>query len=88
MELLERKLTYQRSLHLLEVNKNFHDPNQVKVVLDQAGFALYFSRSPIPYERDMVKRVNRSCLSTLACMHTRRNFSWSFLLCRWGLGET
>lgn len=28
------------------------DPNLVKVVVDVEGFALYFSRSPIPYERD------------------------------------
>lgn len=28
------------------------DPNCVKVVLDQKNFALYFSRTPIPYERD------------------------------------
>ena len=28
------------------------DPNVVKVVLDANGFALYFSRAPIPWDRD------------------------------------
>jgi 3-deoxy-manno-octulosonate cytidylyltransferase (CMP-KDO synthetase) len=29
-----------------------NNPNTVKVVVDQRNFALYFSRSPIPYPRD------------------------------------
>jgi 3-deoxy-manno-octulosonate cytidylyltransferase (CMP-KDO synthetase) len=29
-----------------------NNPNTVKVVIDQSDFALYFSRSPIPYPRD------------------------------------
>lgn len=33
-------------------NEEFKDPNVVKVVTDINGFALYFSRFPIPYVRD------------------------------------
>jgi 3-deoxy-manno-octulosonate cytidylyltransferase (CMP-KDO synthetase) len=32
--------------------QEFMDPNAVKVVTDSAGKALYFSRAPIPWERD------------------------------------
>ncbi len=32
--------------------RELHDPNVVKVVIDRDGFALYFSRAPIPYRRD------------------------------------
>ena len=31
-------------------------PDVVKVVVDEKGFALYFSRSPIPFPRDAVKK--------------------------------
>ncbi|MAO08645.1 MAG: 3-deoxy-manno-octulosonate cytidylyltransferase [Alteromonas sp.] len=32
--------------------KEISDPNAVKVVVDKDNFALYFSRSPLPYPRD------------------------------------
>lgn len=37
--------------------KEINDPNTVKVLVDQNSFALYFSRSPIPYPRDKNVRV-------------------------------
>ena len=38
--------------HAIESPEDFADPNVVKVVLDARGRALYFSRAPIPCERD------------------------------------
>ncbi len=32
--------------------EEIHDPNHVKTVFDRNGRALYFSRSPIPFQRD------------------------------------
>jgi 3-deoxy-manno-octulosonate cytidylyltransferase (CMP-KDO synthetase) len=36
----------------LASNEEFHDPNFAKVVTDRDGWALYFSRAPIPWHRD------------------------------------
>ncbi len=35
------------------VLEKYKDPNSVKVVTDNAGMALYFSRAPIPWYRDL-----------------------------------
>jgi 3-deoxy-manno-octulosonate cytidylyltransferase (CMP-KDO synthetase) len=36
----------------LKASENEIDPNIVKVVVDREGYALYFSRAPIPWHRD------------------------------------
>ncbi len=39
--------------------EEFFNPNVVKVVTDQQGFALYFSRAPIPHPRDFSNAVEQ-----------------------------
>lgn len=52
------KLAQARGAHIatactpIREVREFLDPNVVKVVLDDAGHALYFSRAPIPHARD------------------------------------
>ena len=38
--------------HPIADARSFFDPNVVKVVTDERGYAEYFSRAPIPYARD------------------------------------
>lgn len=53
IELLEDKRASVGTLaKSIENPEEILDPNVVKVVFDKEGFALYFSRSPIPYHRD------------------------------------
>ncbi len=39
--------------------EEYLNPNVVKVVTDQNGFALYFSRTPIPYPRDFSEHLEQ-----------------------------
>jgi 3-deoxy-manno-octulosonate cytidylyltransferase (CMP-KDO synthetase) len=41
----------------LDRETNYPNPDKVKVITDQKGYALYFSRSPIPYFRQSVTHV-------------------------------
>ncbi|MES2884139.1 MAG: 3-deoxy-manno-octulosonate cytidylyltransferase [Pseudomonadota bacterium] len=38
--------------HAIHDDADFANPNVVKVVSDRRGYALYFSRAPIPWQRD------------------------------------
>jgi len=38
--------------HPIQDEQTWRDPSAVKVVVDERGYALYFSRSPIPFVRD------------------------------------
>ncbi|GAA3572409.1 3-deoxy-manno-octulosonate cytidylyltransferase [Snuella lapsa] len=43
-------------VHITDLDE-INNPNTVKVIVDQSNFALYFSRSPIPYPRDLNDNV-------------------------------
>ena len=48
----ERKVDLASLMREITDEEDINNPNNVKVVVDQNGFALYFSRSVIPYPRE------------------------------------
>ena len=52
-----KKLEYITAAFPIKKEEDIKNPNIVKVVFDKDGYALYFSRSVIPYNRDNVKNV-------------------------------
>ena len=59
----------------LKNEHEYRDPNTVKVVLDRSGFALYFSRSPIPYLKGFTNFENKTRTSKPAT----RNFIYKHI---------
>jgi 3-deoxy-manno-octulosonate cytidylyltransferase (CMP-KDO synthetase) len=51
--LLESKAPMSTIASPMKTLEGFSDPNVVKVVCDEEGYALYFSRAPIPHLRDV-----------------------------------
>ena len=47
--------------------QDFANANQVKVVRDREGYALYFSRSPMPFDRDTAGQVDALWLAQNRC---------------------
>ena len=54
--------------HAIDTQDEFDNPNVVKVVLDAAGHALYFSRAPIPWWRDARDAAQASVPTTPAAL--------------------
>jgi 3-deoxy-manno-octulosonate cytidylyltransferase (CMP-KDO synthetase) len=59
------------------------NPNIVKVVLDQSGHAMYFSRAPIPWDRDALAGGERILAPGLPALHHIGMYAYraSFLRC-------
>ena len=53
--LLEKhpKASMSTAAHAIANLADFNNPNVVKVVLDAENFAMYFSRAPVPFARDL-----------------------------------
>jgi len=51
----DKKASIGTLMKKIENPEEIFDPNVVKVVCDKEGFAMYFSRAPIPFDRDKWK---------------------------------
>lgn len=67
---LAQLFEYEKGIQMATLIKRIHkkeeitDPSVVKVVVDRKGYALYFSRSPIPYIRDTEEGLGKDSSAT------------------------
>ncbi len=55
-----------------------NNPNVVKVVMDKNGMALYFSRAPIPFQRDNDKTITHQALRHIGIYAYRASYLKTF----------
>lgn len=58
----------------IQSREEWQNPNVVKVVTDRDGFAVYFSRSPIPFYRQMPSPAHRGSFRHIGLYVYRRDF--------------
>ncbi len=58
--------------------KEYNDPNAVKVVTDRHGYALYFSRSPLPFARAAFEDAGLKPYKHIGLYVFRKDFLLSF----------
>ncbi len=59
--------------------EEINDPNHVKTVFDRNFYALYFSRSPIPFQRNPNEKIKPTYYKHLGFYAYRKNFLLSFV---------
>lgn len=64
--LVENNVQMATAAHELHDFDEFMNPNVVKVILDKNRNAIYFSRAPIPYPRDVMRAEKRELPSETA----------------------
>ena len=63
---------------VIQSEAEYNDPNVVKVVTDKQGLALYFSRSPIPMQRDKGIEINQFAQRHIGIYAYRASYLKSF----------
>ncbi len=59
--------------------EEIHDPNHVKTVFDRNNHALYFSRSPVPFQRNPEEKESPTYYKHLGFYAYRKGFLLSFV---------
>ena len=72
-------------MYRIDDDRELHDTNTVKVAVDNNGFALYFSRLPIPFRRDRESKAIH--YKHLGFYGYRKEFLLTFTSLRYGLLE-